>query len=172
MNETGTLEIEAAMVLDPLRADHQKVKKLFEQFEGATESEQKRHIVETALKALQEHAYVEEKVLYPAFEPVLDEGQLLAEAFEEHHVMHLLIAELKKMTPADERFDAKFTVLAENVKHHIKEEEDEMFPQVEESDLDWAALAEKVTQAREHFSSKVARSGKQIGKAKKSKTSS
>ena len=91
------------------------------------------------------------------------------EALEEHHVVHLLIAELKKMTAGDERFDAKFTVLAENVKHHIKEEEGEMFPQVEESDLDWAYLAEKATEARQHFSTKVARPTKQSGKARKAK---
>ncbi len=87
------------------------------------------------------------------------------EAFEEHHVVHhLLIDELKKMTAGDERFDAKFTVLAEQVRHHIKEEEGEMFRQVEESDFDWADLAEKAAQAREHFSTKSARSGKQKNK--------
>ena len=94
------------------------------------------------------------------------------EALEENHVVHLLIGELKKMRQDDDRFDAKFTVLAENVRHHIKEEEGEMFPQLEESDLDWAYLAEKATEARHHFSTKVARSGKQSGKAKKAKTAS
>ncbi len=172
MNETGTMEGQAAQVLDPLRKDHQKVKELFEQFESATSREDKQRIVETALKALQEHSYVEEKVLYPAFEPALDEEELMNEALEEHHVVHLLIAELKKMAPGDERFEAKFTVLAENVKHHITEEEGEMFQQVGESDLDWAFLAEKASQAREHFATNFARSGKQSGKARKSKTAS
>ncbi len=96
MNETGTMVAEAAIVLDPLREDHQKVKQLFEEFEAATESEKRQRIVESALKALQEHSYVEEKALYPAFEPALDEEQLMDEALEEHHVVHLLIAELKK----------------------------------------------------------------------------
>ena len=172
MNETGTMEAQSAQVLDPLREDHRKVQQLFEEFEAATDSEEKQGIVEHAIKALQEHSYVEEKVLYPAFERALDEEQLMNEALEEHHVVHLLIAELKKITAGDERFDAKFTVLAENVKHHIKEEEGEMFPQVEESDLDWAYLAEKATEARQHFSTKVARPAKQSGKAKKAKTAS
>jgi hemerythrin superfamily protein len=172
MNQTGTIEAQSAQVLDPLREDHQKVKQLFEQFETATHGEEKQHLVDNAIKALEEHSYVEEKVLYPAFEPALDEGQLIDEALEEHHVVHLLIAELKKMGPGDSRFDAKFTVLAENVRHHIKEEEGRMFPQIEESDLDWAYLAQKATDARHHFSTKVARSGKPSGKAKKTKTAS
>ncbi|WHZ13676.1 MAG: hypothetical protein OJF52_000510 [Nitrospira sp.] len=161
---TGTIEKGAATVLDRLREDHRKVTQLFEEFEAATESDDKQRIVDTALQALQEHSYVEETILYPAFEAALDEAVLLCEAFEEHHVVHLLIAELKKMTAGDERFDAKFSVLAENVRHHIKEEEGEMFPQVEESDFDWADLAEKAAQAREHFSTKSARSGKQKSK--------
>lgn len=172
MHETGTMEAEAAQVLGPLREDHQKVKQLFEEFEASTENDVKQRIVDNALAALQEHSYVEEKVLYPAFEPALDGAELIDEALEEHHVVHLLIAELKKMSAGDERFDAKFTVLAENVRHHIKEEEGDMFPQVEESDLDWVYLAEKASEARQHFSTKVARSGKRIGKSKQAKTAS
>jgi hemerythrin superfamily protein len=106
-------------------------------------------------------------VLYPAFEPALNEDRLINEALEEHHVVHLLIAELKKMAPSDERCAAKFTVLAENVKHHIKEEEGEIFPQVGEADLDWAYLGEKAAEARRHFATKVARSGKSSGRSKK-----
>lgn len=172
MYETGTMETEAALVLGPLREDHQKVKQLFEEFEAATENGAKQRIVEEALAALQEHSYVEEKVLYPAFEPALDEDLLMDEALEEHHVVHLLIAELKKMSAGDDRFDAKFTVLAENVRHHIKEEEGQMFLQVEESDLDWAYLAEKASAARQQFSSRTPRPGKQMGKSKKSKAAS
>ena len=59
------------------------------------------------------------------------------EAVEEHHLVHVLIAELKKLKPSDERFDAKFNVLGELVKHHIEEEEGEMFPQAEKGDIDW-----------------------------------
>lgn len=172
MNETGMIEAQASQVLDPLREDHQKVKQLFEQFETATDSEAKQHIVESAIKALEEHSYVEEKLLYPAFEPALDNEHLMDESLEEHHVVHLLIAELKKMSAGDQRYDAKFTVLAENVRHHIAEEEGHMFPQVEESDLDWGYLAEKAAEARHHFSTKVARSVKQSGKAKKAKPAS
>ncbi len=171
MTQSGTMEAQAAQVLDPLREDHQKVKQLFDEFEAATESEEKQRIVEEAIHALQQHSYVEEKVLYPAFLPALDEEQLMREALEEHHVVHLLIAELKKLKPNDERYDAKFTVLAENVRHHIKEEEGEMFPQVEESDLDWAFLAAKASEAKRQFSSKGARAGRSGARTKKAKKS-
>jgi hypothetical protein len=151
---TRTMEATSATVLDQLREDHHKVTHLFEEFEATTESEEKQRIVKSAVYALQEHAYVEEKAVYPAFETVLDEGHLLREALEEHHVVHLLIAELQKMTAGDQRFEAKFTVLAENVKHHIKEEEGEIFPRAEGSELDWIGLAEKAAQARNRFSAK------------------
>ncbi len=172
MTQSGAMEAQAAQVLDPLREDHHKVKQLFEDFEAATETEEKQRIVQDAIKALQQHCYVEEKVLYPAFLPALDEEQLMREALEEHHVVHLLIAELKKLKPDDDRYDAKFTVLAENVRHHIKEEEGEMFPQVEESDLNWASLADKASEAKRQFSAKGERADHSRGRTKKAKKSS
>ena len=77
------------------------------------------------------------------------------EALEEHHVVHLLIAELKKMTPRDDRFDAKFTVLGESVKHHIKEEESEMLPKAEGSNIDWDKLETQVTKRKAQLLSKT-----------------
>jgi hemerythrin superfamily protein len=148
------MEAASATVLDRLREDHHKVKQLFVDFESTTESQEKQRIVKTALYALQEHAYVEEKAVYPVFEASLDDGQLVREALEEHHVVHLLIAELQKLSPADQRFEAKFAVLAENVKHHIKEEEGEIFPRAEGMELDWASLSDKALQARERFATK------------------
>ena len=168
MHESGTVEAIASLVLDPLRADHKRVRNLFEEFEAATDQEEKRRIVALAIGVLVEHAYVEETVLYPAFEPALDEECFLYEALEEHHVMDLLMSELKKISADDPRFDAKFRVLAENVKHHIREEEEEMFIQVEESDLDWGYLSEKASDARQQFAAKAARSGKPNGKKLKS----
>lgn len=166
MEQTGTKEAQASLVLDALREDHQRVKRLFDEFESARGRDEKQRIVERALRALEEHSYVEEKVLYPAFTPALDDEQLMDEALEEHHVAHLLAAELKTMSPSDPRFDAKFMVLAENVKHHIEKEEGEMFTQVGEGDFDWAYLSEKASAARQQFSSRSSPSGKQNGKAR------
>lgn len=76
------------------------------------------------------HTQLEEEVFYPAVRAVADqEGEeLVEESLEEHHVVDVLIEELKRMSPEDERYDAKMTVLCENVEHHIQEEEEEMLP--------------------------------------------
>ena len=116
--------------VEMLREDHQKVKRLFEEFENA-EGREKEQIVEKTVRELEIHAALEEEIFYPAAEEQVDEKQSIDEAREEHHVVKLLIGELKKMTAEDERYDAKYTVLAESVKHHIEEEESELFPKLE-----------------------------------------
>lgn len=119
--------------LQLLRDDHRHVKKLFRQFEGADDSRTKGRIVGEALAALEVHAEIEEKIFYPAVrgEADPDDGQM-DEAEEEHYVVKRLIAELRKMKPTAERYEAKFTVLSENMKHHIDEEESEMLTKAAE----------------------------------------
>jgi hemerythrin-like domain-containing protein len=116
-----------------LKEDHARVKKLFDEFEQTTNKRSKHRIAREALVELEVHAGIEEDIFYPAFEAESDAEEsesIVLEAEEEHHVVHVLIDELKSMPDDDEgRFEAKFTVLAENVRHHIKEEEDEMLPQ-------------------------------------------
>jgi hemerythrin-like domain-containing protein len=116
--------------LEMLRQDHEKVKGLFEEFENA-EGQAKEEIVANTVRELEVHAALEEEIFYPAAEEQVDEKESIDEAREEHHVVKLLIGELKKMSAEDERYDAKYTVLAESVKHHIEEEESELFPKLE-----------------------------------------
>ena len=86
------------------------------------------------IAALSRHAVIEEQVLYPAVRAQLpDETDTVLEVLEEHHVAKWLLSELDRMTPDDERFTAKFTVLAESVRHHVQEEEGEMFPKLRKS---------------------------------------
>lgn len=119
-----------------LKEDHKKVKQLFDEFEKATDNRSKHRIAQEALVELEVHAGIEEELFYPAFHAAVDGGEsdaILAEAEEEHHVAHVLIDELKSMDDSgDGHFEAKFMVLAENVRHHIKEEEDEMLPKAKE----------------------------------------
>jgi len=122
-----------ADALQLLRDDHKRVKDLFSRFEAEDDARAKGEIARKALTELAIHADIEEKVFYPALRAEADaEEHLMDEADEEHHVAKLLMAELRRMKPNGGRFDAKFTVLAENVKHHIDEEESEMLPKAAE----------------------------------------
>jgi len=136
-----------------LKAEHAEVEKLFKRFEalGPRAKKAKADIADRVIAALSQHAAIEEQVLYPAArERMPDDEQLVLEALEEHHVAKWLLSEIDSSTPDDERFTAKFTVLAENVRHHVKEEEREMFPklrkQFTKKELD--ALGEQLAAAK------------------------
>src|SRR5688572_7900885 len=125
--------------IELLKEDHKKVKDLFEQFEKADGKAQKKSVADMALRELNLHAAVEEEIFYPAVRPDLEE-EIMNEADEEHHVAKVLIAELEGMDGGESHYEAKFLVLAENVKHHIKEEEGEMLPEAKKTDVDFEAL--------------------------------
>lgn len=114
-----------------LKADHKTVEQLFKRFEKAGDGakKQKRKIVDEIIVELSRHAVIEEQVLYPWAREYIDgEEDDVLEAIEEHHVVKWLLWELEDLSPDDERFDAKVTVMMENVRHHVKEEESELFP--------------------------------------------
>lgn len=121
--------------LQLLRQDHDKVRGLFTEFRSAAESDQSDQMDQLATQIFHElevHTTIEERVFYPA---VRDAGggdldELTDESNEEHHVVDLLIEEVKALSSSDDAFKAKMTVMMENVEHHATEEEDEMFPKV------------------------------------------
>jgi hemerythrin-like domain-containing protein len=117
-----------------LKSDHKEVKAQFREFEKpGTTPAQKGKIVDTILELLTVHTYIENEIMYPRVRELLpDLEDDVLESYEEHHVADVLSMELAAMDPTDERFDAKTTVLIENVTHHIDEEEQEWFPQVRE----------------------------------------
>lgn len=118
-----------------LKQDHRQVEQLFKRFEKAGDGARraKRQLVDAMVLELSRHAGIEELVFYPAVRAeVADAGRDVLEALEEHHLVKVVLRELEDLDPADERFDAKVTVLIENVRHHVKEEENELFPRVRE----------------------------------------
>ncbi len=118
-----------------LKNDHKQIRKLFKQFQAAGEDaeERKGDIVKQIIEELQVHTYLENECMYPEVRKLLpDLEDDILESYEEHHVADVLVAELYAMKPGDERFDAKTTVLIENVLHHIEEEEQDWFPKVRE----------------------------------------
>jgi len=118
-----------------LKNDHREVEKLFKQFEKKnTTTANKGKIVESVIELLTVHTYIENEILYPEVRDLVpDLEDHILESYEEHHVADVLVMELAQMKAGDERFEAKFKVLMENVRHHVKEEEDEWFPQVREA---------------------------------------
>ena len=117
-----------------LKKDHQEVRQQFRAFRKADLTPvQKQTIVDTILELLTVHTYVENEVMYPRVRELLpDLEDDVLESYEEHHVADVLCMELASMDATDERFDAKTTVLIENVEHHMEEEEQEWFPKVRE----------------------------------------
>ncbi len=128
-----------------LTDDHEKVKGLFEKFEETEDHTAKMKIVKEALNELKVHATIEEELFYPAVrQEVEDKEGIMDEADEEHHVAKVLIAELDHMTGKEDHWEAKFTVLTENIRHHIKEEENDMLPLARKSNIDFDALGERM----------------------------
>ncbi|MBA3955625.1 MAG: hemerythrin domain-containing protein [Acidimicrobiia bacterium] len=116
-----------------LKNDHKTVEKLFKQFEksDASDSKTRRKLVDQMIEELAIHTAIEEQVFYPAVrEDVPDTEDEVLEGLEEHHIVKWTLSELEEMDPGHERFEAKVTVLMESVRHHVEEEESELFPEV------------------------------------------
>ncbi len=133
-----------------LTADHAKVKKLFKEFEDRKEdgSKEKSALVAKICSQLKVHTQIEEEIFYPAVRKAIDDGDLMDEALVEHAGAKELIAELEDMHPGDDLYDAKVTVLGEQIQHHVKEEEGEMFPKARKAKIDGAALGARMAQRK------------------------
>jgi hemerythrin superfamily protein len=123
-------ERRAMDAVEMLEQDHRKVEKLFSEFEdaGPQAYQTKQEVVERIVKELRVHSELEEQIFYPAARNSSGETtDTVREAIEEHHVVDQLLDEIERMDPHDEQFDAKVTVLKENVEHHVDEEEGDLF---------------------------------------------
>ena len=114
---------------DLLKKQHKEVKALFKKVENTENARERRRLMEEISSALEGHTTIEEEIFYPAVRGLETQKaeEMVMEAFEEHHVVKLVLAELPQVDPEDERFEAKMTVLSELVEHHADEEEEEMF---------------------------------------------
>lgn len=115
-----------------LQQDHEEVEQLFRKFEQAGDraTKTKQSLAQEIIGELTIHTEIEEEIFYPAVKAKIKAARDdVLESVEEHHVAEVLIEEIKRLSPQDESFDAKVTVLIENVRHHKQEEEDELFPE-------------------------------------------
>jgi len=129
-----------------LKADHRTVEDLFAQFESAKGSSRKEKLARQICKELKIHTTLEEEIFYPAFRGKVDDDTL-DEAYVEHDGAKVLVNDIEAASPSDDFFDAKISVLAEEVKHHVKEEErakEGMFAQCRETDVDLVDLRDRL----------------------------
>ena len=127
-----------------LKADHEAVSQLFAEYEKTRSVPNKKALVAEICTALGVHAQIEEEVFYPAVKAALKDKLLVPEATVEHAGVKDLISQLEGAAPDGENYDAKDKVLSEYVKHHVKEEQNEMFPKAKSTSLDTVELGEQM----------------------------
>jgi uncharacterized coiled-coil DUF342 family protein len=149
-------EVKDALAL--LVADHEKVRSLFKQFEGLTDRAvvKKKKIADQICEELSIHTEMEEAVFYPAVRDLIEDSDLMDEALVEHEGAKNLIAQIREMQPGDDLYDARVKVLSEQIEHHVKEEEGEMFSKIRKhkKSIDLMALGQEMTAFRTEFSSR------------------
>ena len=144
-----------------LKKDHKEVKVLFKEFERlrARAAQKKPPVVAQICHALSLHAQLEEELVYPVLKELRSHEikDLVAEAAEEHQVAKILIGELTTLSPDDAQYEAKVTVLREYVQHHVKEEEQELFPKARKhlSAKRLEELGEAITARRQELEDEV-----------------
>jgi len=146
---------ETADAIELLTADHNEVDEMFETYQdlvdGDADGDAKATLAEQICDALTVHATIEEEIFYPAARLALEEEDLLDEAEVEHASVKDLIAQIREMEPDEELYDAKVKVLGEYVRHHVEEEEGEMFQQLRDTDFDAEAIGERLLARKEEL---------------------
>lgn len=139
--------------INMLKEDHDRVEKAFKDFEklDREDTEACYQLVMTVCEDLKVHTTLEEEVFYPAVREAIDDDDLMNEAAVEHETAKMLIEQLENMQADDPNFHATFTVLGEYVRHHVKEEEDEMFPAAKKGDIDFDSLAQRMKARKEEL---------------------
>lgn len=134
-----------------LTDDHKEVKRLFKEFEKGKDSmdvADKEELVNQICEQLLLHTEAEEQIFYPAARAAIEDDDMMNEAEVEHSAARDLIEQLRGMDPSDEMYDAKVTVLSEQVEHHVEEEEKEMFPKVKKAKVDLEAIGEQIQEMK------------------------
>ena len=139
-----------------LKADHEAVSELFAEYEKTRSVPNKKALVAEICTALSVHARIEEEIFYPAFKAAMKDKLLVPEATVEHAGVKDLIGQLEGAEPDGEMYDAKVKVLSEYVKHHVKEEQTEMFAKAKGSSLDLVELGTRMAARRSELLAEAA----------------
>jgi hemerythrin superfamily protein len=138
-----------------LKKDHREVEGYFEEYEELEDDNAKAKLAEKICTALKVHTQIEEEIFYPQGRKATGDNDLLDEALVEHAGAKHLIAEIESMKVGDDLYDAKITVLGEQVKHHVKEEEEELFPEIEDSKMDVVAAGKQMAARKSELMGQV-----------------
>jgi hypothetical protein len=130
--------------IELLEQDHREVEGFFEEYEGLDDDGQKAELAAKICLALKVHAQIEEEIFYPEARRATEDDDLLDEAAVEHAGAKNLIAEIEAMSVGDDLFDAKIKVLGDQISHHVKEEEHELFPEAQAAKMELEGLGEKL----------------------------
>jgi hemerythrin superfamily protein len=131
-----------------LRADHKHVSALFDAYESARGAKRKLELSKEICSELKVHTTIEEEIFYPALRRVKGTDDMLDEANVEHAGAKHLIGEIERSSPEDDYYDARIKVLSEYIRHHVKEEQDEIFPKAKKSKINLQALGEQLAQRK------------------------
>jgi hypothetical protein len=136
-----------------LKEDHDRVEKALREFEKLDrhDTEGCRRLVASVCECLKAHSMLEEDLFYPALREAIDDEEIVNEAAVEHETAAMLIEQLENMDADDPNYHATFTVLGEYVRHHVREEEGEMFAQARRSGMDLAALAARMRNRKDEL---------------------
>src|SRR4051795_1016437 len=146
--KVGQTDMGSVSALDLLEEDHQEVDGFFDEYETLEDAGEKERMALKICLALTVHTQIEEEIFYPAAREAIEKAELIDEAIVEHASAKQLISEIEEMDVNDELYDAKVKVLGEQVRHHVEEEEDKLFPEIESSELDLERLGKKMAERK------------------------
>jgi Hemerythrin HHE cation binding domain len=161
-----------------IRQDHKKVEGLFKKFDQAKSNGARKRICDQVIQELEVHTKLEEEIFYPAVRKELGDEEMIEEAEKEHQQAKDIIQELKMMDGKDEQLEEKFAELVECIKHHVEEEQNEMLPKAEESEMDLSHYGEQMSERKKELTgkkrtprakSKAGRKSKSGGKRRRSR---
>jgi hemerythrin superfamily protein len=154
-NRKGEARAPSRSAIEVLEQDHREVEEWFDEYEKLEDDDRKAELAEKICLALKVHAQLEEEIFYPQARQATKDNDLIDESLVEHAVVKNLINEIEAMDVADELYDAKIRVLGEMVKHHIEEEEEELFPEVASAKMDLGAIGQQLTERKEELMSEM-----------------
>ena len=134
-----------------LKADHRAVEKLFGQFDKARDADRKKALADKICLDLRVHMQIEEEIFYPTSREFLKDEDIVDEAVVEHAAAQDLMDEIEAMQPTEDLYEAKVTVLQEQIEHHVEEEETEYFPKVKKTDMDLKAVGARMAARKEEL---------------------